>query len=66
MLILYFQCAACGFENDIAAPPESHAMTRDEILRRCKCRRCGHVGASDMRRYWNAGANALDGARDGE
>ena len=65
MLILFFQCAGCGAENDIPAPEQ---ITRDGLLRgqimpRCKCRRCGYVGASDMRLYYDAGANALDGAR---
>lgn len=63
MLMLFFRCAACGAENDIPAPAASQAMTRGEILPRCRCRRCGHVGASDMRRYWHQAANALEGAR---
>lgn len=64
MLLLFFRCAGCNAENDIPAPEASHQLTRDEILRRCKCRRCGHVGASDMRRYWHQSANALDGSAE--
>ncbi|GGF73735.1 hypothetical protein [Mameliella alba] len=63
MIYLWFKCAACGFENSVPAPRESHGLLRDQILRRCKCRRCRHVGASDMLRYYDPGADPLWGAR---
>lgn len=61
---LYFRCAKCRAENNIEAPPESLSMVAAQILPRCQCRRCMHIGADEMRRYFDAVVDAMDGARE--
>ena len=65
MNALWFKCTACASDNDIPFPKEAEGLLREQILPRCQCRKCGCVGASDMRRYYEPGVNALDGAKTG-
>jgi hypothetical protein len=60
MIYLWFKCAACGFQKTIPANCDSHGLPRDQILRRCHCRRCRHVGASDLQRCHDPVAKGPD------
>jgi hypothetical protein len=62
MIYLWFCCSACGADNHIPAPEESHTLTREKILPKCRCRSCGHIGASDMRRYYKIVPSSTDGS----
>lgn len=64
MHYIWLKCR-CGYEADRPARPGEWEAMRDEILRRSKCSRCGKTGAADLRKYWNIGASALEGARSG-
>ncbi|HCO91064.1 MAG TPA: hypothetical protein DIT40_08840 [Alphaproteobacteria bacterium] len=62
MHFLWIKCV-CGAESDQQAPDGVMELSREDILSRARCSRCGARYAVDMRRYWNPGTNALDGAR---
>jgi hypothetical protein len=63
MHYLWIKCG-CGAESDRPAPADVMNLSREDILARARCSRCRSRNAIDMRRYWNPGANALDGARE--
>lgn len=63
MYYLWLKCG-CGAESDRSVSLDVMRLSRKDILARARCSQCNVRNAVDMRRYWNPGANALDGARE--
>lgn len=60
MYAIHLECT-CGHRASVAVDTVA-GLTRDAVLARARCTRCGQR-ASDMRMGWDAGGEPLEGHR---
>lgn len=58
---MWLECR-CGHEGTLDWDM-SRSTLREDVLPNARCARCGHVGAVDMRVYWEATSFAMERSR---